>query len=307
MTDTESAGVGGAEIEPVSLARRAITLIGILVPFGAAVFAIVSLWGKGVDWIGLALLIGMYLASGLGITVGYHRHFVHRSFETVAPIKFVLAVLGSMAVEGPLLQWAAVHRRHHQHSDDAGDPHSPHYYGGGVRGVLLGLCHAHIGWMFKPSPANLDRYVQDLAADGVVRTASRLFPLWAIAGLLIPAGIGALLTGTWIGALHGFLWGGLVRIFLVHHATWSINSVCHLWGRRPFRCSDESRNNAICGILALGEGWHNNHHAFPTSARHGLRWWEFDASYLVIRMLEWSGLAWQVRVPSSEATAAKRA
>jgi stearoyl-CoA desaturase (delta-9 desaturase) len=169
------------------------------------------------------------------------------------------------------------------------------------------LCHAHIGWMFRPAPTNLDRYVRDLAADGIVRTVSRTFPIWAVAGLIIPAAIGAWWTGTWNGALHGLLWGGLVRIFLVHHATWSINSVCHLWGRRPFRCSDESRNNAICGILALGEGWHNNHHAFPTSARHGLRWWEFDASYLVIRVLEWLGLAWQVRVPTLEATAAKRA
>ncbi len=286
--------------------QRVVTLAGVVIPFVGLIIAIASLWGWGFSWVELSLLIGMYLASGLGITVGYHRLFVHRSFETVRPVKFILGVLGSMSVEGSLLRWAAMHRRHHQLSDEPGDPHSPHHYGGGARGVIAGWWHAHVGWMFAPSPANLMRYVRDLHADRLLRAVSRLFGVWVLLGLLIPTGLGALLTGTWTGALLGFLWGGLARIFLVHHVTWSINSVCHLWGTRPFQSADESRNNFLCGVLALGEGWHNNHHAFPASARHGLRWWEFDFSYLVIRVLELLGLAWSVRVPSPDIRASRR-
>jgi stearoyl-CoA desaturase (delta-9 desaturase) len=194
-----------------------------------------------------------------------------------------------------------MHRRHHQHSDGTDDPHSPNHHGEGLRGLLAGWWHAHVGWMFYKDPEDLSRYVGDLQADPVVRRVSSTWTLWSAAGLLLPAVLGGLITWSWTGALLGFIWGGLTRVFLVHHVTWSINSVCHLWGTRPFRSHDESRNNAIFGVLALGEGWHNNHHAFPTSARHGLRWWEFDASYLLIRGLELIGLAWKVKVPSAEA------
>jgi stearoyl-CoA desaturase (delta-9 desaturase) len=242
-------------------------------------------------------------ALSLGITIGYHRLFTHRAFDAPRAVQAVFAVLGSMAVEGPLLKWVATHRRHHQHSDDEHDPHSPHGHGAGV---LRGIWHAHVGWIFLPDYPALSRYVPDLAADRVMRTLSRLFPLWVAVGLMIPALLGGLLTLSWTGALLGFIWGGLARIFLVHHLTWSINSVCHIWGTQPFRSHDHSRNNAIFGVLAMGEGWHNNHHAFPTSARHGLRWWEFDASYWVIRAMSLLGLASNVRVPALQTMAAKR-
>ena len=284
-----------------SLGVRVATLLGVVLPFLGLAAAIFLAWGWGFSWLHLFLLAGMYLLTAVGITVGYHRLFTHKSFETTRPMKFIFGVLGSMAVEGPVLKWVAMHRRHHQHSDGTDDPHSPNHHGEGLRGLLAGWWHAHVGWMFYKDPEDLSRYVGDLQADPVVRRVSSTWTLWSAAGLLLPAVLGGLITWSWTGALLGFIWGGLTRVFLVHHVTWSINSVCHLWGTRPFRSHDESRNNAIFGVLALGEGWHNNHHAFPTSARHGLRWWEFDASYLLIRGLELIGLAWKVKVPSAEA------
>jgi stearoyl-CoA desaturase (delta-9 desaturase) len=247
----------------------------------------------------LALLVGGYLLTLGGLTVGFHRLFTHRSFQTTRPMQAVLGVLGSMAFQGPLFTWVGLHRQHHQYSDTPHDPHSPHTHGRGVRGFLRGFWHAHIGWAFAPMPDGLGRYVQDLRRSRLLGAVSELFPVWALLGLLIPAAVG-LVFGGWGGALTGFLWGGLVRVLLVHHVTWSINSVCHLWGGRPYPGGDHSRNNFVFGVLALGEGWHNNHHAFPTSARHGLRWWQIDLSYYVIRLLVWLGLAWQVRVPAHE-------
>jgi stearoyl-CoA desaturase (delta-9 desaturase) len=278
---------------------RIATLLFVVVPFLGMVAAVVLLWGLGFGWVQLGLLLGMYVLTALGITVGYHRLFTHRSFETGRTVKIILGVLGSMAVQGPLLKWVALHRRHHQYSDHQGDPHSPHHYGQGLVALLRGSWHAHVGWMFRPDPPDLPRYVMDLRQDGLLRTVSALFPVWVVVGLLIPAVLGGVLTGSWIGALLGLLWGGLARVFLIHHVTWSINSVCHLWGRQPFRLTDESRNNFVFGILALGEGWHNNHHAFQTSARHGLRWWQIDVSYWVIRLLALLGLAWRIRLPTS--------
>lgn len=292
-------------VEPSRL-ERIVTFLAVVLPFAGIVTAIVLSWGRGITWTELVVLGVMYSLTGVGVTVGFHRLFTHRSFDTVRPVKFILAVLGSMSVQGPLLKWVAVHRRHHAHSDHAEDPHSPHHHGGGVKGVLLGFLHAHVGWMFMPEYANLSRYVRDLHADRLLRAVSNLFGVWVLLGLLIPAAIGGWWTGTWTGALLGFLWGGLARVFLVHHLTWSINSVCHLWGTRPFESKDESRNNFLLGVLAFGEGWHNNHHAFPGSARHGLRWWELDISYLVIELLKLLGLAWRVRVPAPEMLAIKR-
>ncbi len=290
----------------VSRLHQAVVVVGVVVPFLGLIAAVSFWWGRGLSWTELSLFLGMYIATGLGVTVGYHRLFTHRSFETVRPVKVALAVLGSMAIEGPVLTWAAVHRRHHQHSDEAEDPHSPNHFGGGIRGVLTGLWHAHIGWMFAADPPNLSGYVADLREEKLIRVVSRLFGVWVVLGLLIPTVLGGLLTWTWTGAFLGFIWGGLVRIFFVHHATWSINSVCHLWGRRPFKSRDLSRNNFLFGVVGLGEGWHNNHHAFPASARHGLRWWELDLSYLVIEALRIVGLAWRVRLPGPRALAAKR-
>jgi stearoyl-CoA desaturase (delta-9 desaturase) len=280
---------------------RLANFLAVTVPFLGFVAAAVFLWGRGFRWVELALLLGMYALTGLGITVGFHRLFTHRAFETNRVVQFILAALGSMAIQGPLLRWVALHRRHHQHSDTSQDPHSPHHQGQGLVGLLRGAWHAHLGWVFRPDPPNLSHYVNDLYQDRPVRVASAMFPVWVSVGLLLPAVLGGLLAGTWTGAWLGLLWGGLARTFLVHHVTWSVNSVCHLWGSRPFNKGDQSRNNFLFGLVALGEGWHNNHHAFPTSARHGLRWWQPDVSYWVIRSLALVGLAWNVKVPGRRA------
>jgi stearoyl-CoA desaturase (delta-9 desaturase) len=290
----------------LSLAEQIGNLMAVVLPLVGLALAGIFLWGYGFSWVHLGLLLGMYILTGLGITIGYHRLFTHKAFEARLPLKAALAVLGSMAVEGPLLKWVAVHRRHHQHSDEHDDPHSPNVFGGGLLGVLKGLWHAHLGWIFKSDPPQLSRYVPDLQKDGLLRVLSNLFPLWVLIGLMLPALLGGLITLSWTGALLGFIWGGLVRIFLVHHITWSINSVCHLWGSKPFRNHDESRNNFVFGVLAFGEGWHNNHHAFPTSARHGLAWWQIDVSYWVIRAMEFMRLAYNVKIPAMAAMAAKR-
>lgn len=293
--------------EPASLAMRATVLTIVVLPIIGLGFAVWSTWGWGFSWLYLSLLIVMYLLTGLGITIGYHRLFTHKSFETNRVVTFLLGVFGSMAIEGPLIRWVAAHRKHHQHSDSEKDPHSPNTHGGGVWAVLVGFWHAHIGWMFDQCPSDLDRYVPDLKRDRMLRVISSLFPLWVLLGLIIPTIIGGVVSGTWFGALLGLAWGGLARVFLVHHVTWSVNSVCHIWGTRAYKTADLSRNNPIFGVLALGEGWHNNHHAFPASARHGLRWWQIDLSYLVIRGLAAVRLARDVRLPRPEHVASKRA
>lgn len=285
----------------ISLGVRVANLIAVIVPFCAFVWAIISLWGRGFGWIDFLLMAAMYSLTVLGITVGFHRLFTHRSFETPRFVAFTFAVLGSMAVQGRLFNWVALHRRHHQHSDKINDPHSPHSETESAWGVLRGIWHSHVGWVFRPKPLDLGRYVKDLQQSSTLRLANRLFFVWVALGLLLPAVAGGLLTRTWMGAFWGFMWGGLVRVLLVHHVTWSINSVCHLWGRQPFRSGDQSRDNLLLGVLAFGEGWHNTHHAFPTSARHGLRWWQPDLSYWVIRAMEVVGLAWNVKLPSQTA------
>ena len=287
--------------ESLDIYPRLINGAGVTLPLAGLVVAICLLWGVAFFWQYLVIVAVMYLLTGFGITIGYHRLFTHRSFKTPKPVAATLAILGSMAVEGPLLHWVAVHRKHHQFSDDHGDPHSPHHHGAGLVATLRGMWHAHIGWSLgRRLRFNMAHHVRDLSKDRTLLWISRLFPLWAVLGLIIPAVAGGLWTMTWTGVLLGFIWGGLVRVLLIHHVTWSINSVCHLWGSRPYDSDDHSRNNPVFGILALGEGWHNNHHAFPTSARHGLRWWQFDASYLVIRLMERIGLASDVRVPTYE-------
>jgi stearoyl-CoA desaturase (delta-9 desaturase) len=301
---SESANVliTGAELplrargsEAISTRVRLLNLTAVILPFLGFMAVVVSLWGRGVHWVECGLLLGMYVLTAVGITVGYHRLFTHRAFEANRMVQFVLAVLGSMAVEGPLLKWVAIHRCHHQHSDTHEDPHSPHEQGDSFLGVLRGLWHAHVGWFFQPDPPDLPHYVKDLHQSGLLRAASNLFPLWVALGVLIPAALGGLLTGTWMGVLSGLLWSGLARIFLVHHVTWSVNSICHLWGSQPFRTGDQSRNNFLFGVLGFGEGWHNNHHAFPTSARFGLRWWQIDLGYWLICVLDLLGLASKVR------------
>jgi stearoyl-CoA desaturase (delta-9 desaturase) len=290
----------------VDLTTRIVNLLAVTLPIAGLIAAIVLLWGVAFSWVYLMILGVMYALTGLGITVGYHRYFTHRSFKTSGPVAATLAALGSMAMEGPVLQWAAVHRSHHQHSDDHNDPHSPHHHGSGVWGTMRGLWHAHVGWMFRSRTSGLNRYVVDLQKERLTRWMSRLFPLWAVVGLVLPAVVGGVITWSWTGVLLGFIWGGLVRVLLVHHVTWSVNSVCHIWGTRPFKSNDESRNNVVFGALAFGEGWHNNHHAFPTSARHGLNWWQLDISYMVIRAMALVGLVSEIRTPTPERIAAKR-
>jgi len=257
-----------------------LVLISVIAPLLGTLYAIVLLWNQLVNIGDIAILVGMYMATAFGITIGYHRMLTHRSFEAHPAIRFLLLALGSMAVQGPANVWAATHIKHHATSDTEDDPHSP----------LAGFFHAHIGWVlaFNEVP-NLDQYGKWLRKDRMVQFMSKTMVVWVALGLLIPY-----LLGGW----HGLIWGGLVRIFLNNHVTWSVNSVCHTFGRRTFETSDRSKNNWVVGLLAMGEGWHNNHHAFPRSAFHGLRWWQVDGSAYVIRGLERLGLVWNVyRVP----------
>ncbi len=297
---------GAATAEDWSPARRKLVIINavtvLLPPLGLAA-AVVLCWGTAFNGWYLLLLVSMSLFTALGVTIGYHRLCTHKSFATPAAIRYLFAVAGSMAVQGPVIRWCAEHRKHHQHSDTSQDPHSPHMsargsWGEGFRATLRGAYHAHIGWLFTAHSRGLGRYAADLQADPVLVMADRQFTSWVVAGMVLPAILCGVISMSWWGALLGFLWGGLVRVMVVHHVTWSVNSICHLWGTRPFRSGDESRNNALVAFFSLGEGWHNNHHAFPASARHGLRWWEVDVSYLIIRLMALVGLARNVRVPS---------
>jgi stearoyl-CoA desaturase (delta-9 desaturase) len=285
----------------VSRAQKIGNLLGVFVPVAAFVGALVLLWEKFVGPVDLAVMPLMYVATGLGVTVGFHRLLTHRAFDTSRWLRATFAVLGSMSVQGPVIHWVADHRKHHAYTDEDGDPHSPHVDGG-----LRGLWHAHVGWLFSlAGRADPERYARDLVTDPLMRAISRLFPGWVALGLAIPFGIGYAVTGTLRGALIGLLWGGLVRIFLLHHVTFAINSVCHFFGRRRFATADESRNVFWLALPSFGEAWHHNHHAFPRSAFHGLRRREIDPGGLVIRALERAGLAWNVVRPSRERQAEK--
>ncbi|MHB1809535.1 MAG: acyl-CoA desaturase [Solirubrobacteraceae bacterium] len=279
-----------------------------VVPLGLLGFAASRAWGGALRWSDLVVLAILYALTGLGVTVGFHRLFTHRSFKAAAPLRFLLAVLGSAAIEGPLIEWVSNHRRHHQFSDATGDPHSPHHHGRGVSGALRGLLHAHVGWILKgDAAATPERYAKDLLADPIARLVDRTFLVWLLAGLAMPFALGGALTGTVAGALGGLLWGGAVRIFLLHHATFSINSVCHFFGRQPYLTGDESRNVAWLALPTLGEAWHNNHHAFPSSARHGRSRWQLDPSWWTIAALVGCGVAWDVVEPSLARQLHKRA
>jgi stearoyl-CoA desaturase (Delta-9 desaturase) len=299
-----------AEMVPVEheTPERVVRTAIIALPIAALGSAGWLAWGGSLHWQDLLVLAIVYSLSGAGITVGYHRLFTHRSFKTSRALRMLFAVLGSMAVEGSVVEWVATHRRHHDFSDKPGDPHSPHAeHAPGWRGALGGLIHAHVGWMFRGKDmANPGRYARDLMADRDLRFISRTFPLWVLAGLALPFGLGTLLTGSIVGGLTGLLWGGAVRIFLLHHATFSINSLCHFFGRSPFGTGDESRNLGWLAPITFGEAWHNNHHAFPTSARHGLGRWQLDPGAWLIAALERSHLAWDVVRISPERQRAKR-
>jgi stearoyl-CoA desaturase (delta-9 desaturase) len=279
----------------------------VLVPFVALAIAVPSLWGWGLTWTDLGIAAVMYVISGLGITVGYHRYFTHGSFKAARPLRIALAVAGSVAVQGPVVQWVADHRRHHAFSDRQGDPHSPWRYGDDTRALLKGMFHAHVGWLFDRQQTNPERYAPDLLKDAALRRTSRLFIVWAFLGLALPAVAGGLLTGSWAGAWSAFFWAGLVRVALLHHVTWSINSLCHTIGARPFTARDRSTNFWPLAILSFGESWHNLHHADPTCARHGVLRGQLDISARVIWAFEKLGWAHGVKWPDPVRLAAKRA
>jgi stearoyl-CoA desaturase (delta-9 desaturase) len=276
--------------------EKGVNLGAVVVPFLATVAAIALLWNSLVGWADLAIMAATYLLTAVGITVGFHRLLTHRSFQTAKPVERLLAVLGSMAVQGPVISWVADHRKHHAHTDVEGDPHSPHVgHGGGVRGLLTGLWHAHAGWLLSTQGrAEWERYAPDLCEDPGMRAIARGFVPLVVLSLALPALAGYIVSGTLAGAATGLLWGGLVRIFFVHHVTWSINSVCHFFGTRRFDTEDRSTNVFWLALPSLGESWHHNHHAFPRSAVHGLRRWEIDPSGMVISAMEKLGLAWNV-------------
>ncbi|HSZ12985.1 MAG TPA: fatty acid desaturase [Solirubrobacteraceae bacterium] len=287
---------------------RVANVVVMVLPLALVGLAAWLTWGGALRWPDLVALAVTYLLTGLGITVGFHRLLTHRSFKTSPALRGVLAALGSAAVEGPVIEWVANHRKHHQFSDEAGDPHSPHVdHAAGWRGALGGLFHAHVGWILGGDAlADEQHYAKDLLADPVVRFVDRTFVLWVAVGLAFPFALGFALTGSLVGGLAALLWGGAVRMFLLHHATFSINSMCHFFGRRSFATGDESRNLSWLALPTLGEAWHNNHHAFPTSARHGLRWWQLDPSAWLIAGLARTGLVWDVIRITPERQQAKR-
>jgi stearoyl-CoA desaturase (delta-9 desaturase) len=278
--------------------ERRITFVAVVTPFIGLLAAVFLLWRTGVGPTELWLLGIMYAVSLIGIGVGFHRYLTHRAFETTRVVRIVLAIMGSVAAQGPVLFWVALHRRHHATSDREGDPHSPHLHGEGVKNFLRGFWHAHTGWLFVHEVHDWSILAPDLIRDRTLFRINRLYFLWVMSGLAIPGAVEGIITGTWQGVAKGILWGGLVRICLGHHTTWSVNSICHIVGTRPFRTNDRSVNNFWLAIPSFGESWHNNHHAFPNSAFHGLRWWQIDLSGYLIRLLQLTGLAWNVKAPS---------
>jgi stearoyl-CoA desaturase (delta-9 desaturase) len=298
VAKTKSAERLGELTQPVEheTADRIITGLVTAIPFLLLAVAAWQVWDQALHWRDLAILAVAYALTGLGVTVGFHRLLTHRSFKTGPVVRGVLAAIGSAAIEGPVISWVADHRKHHAFSDEPGDPHSPHVgHGVGWTGALRGLFHAHLGWLFiHTERGSKQRFARDLIKDPVVSMVDRTFLLWAVLGLAVPFAVGYALGGTLAAGLTALLWGGAVRVFLVHHVTYSINSVCHVFGRRRFATTDESRNVFWLALPTMGESWHNNHHAFPTSAAHGLRRGELDPSAAVIRLLERLGLAWDV-------------
>ena len=302
-------GPGADEIQPVANERRDRIITGTVtvVPFLALGVVCWQLWERALHWHDIVVFLVVYAATGLGITVGFHRLLTHRAFKTRRWVRATFAAMGSAAIEGPVISWVADHRKHHVYADQEGDPHSPHVdHGVGWRGALRGLFHAHVGWLFlHDQRAAKDRFARDLLDDPAIRFVDRTFVLWVALGLLVPFGLGYALGGSLGAGLTGLLWGGAVRMLVLHHVTYSINSLCHFFGSRRFDTDDHSRNLLWLAPLSFGESWHNNHHAFPTSARHGLRPWEVDISAAVIRGLESVGLAWDVVRVSGERQVAR--
>jgi stearoyl-CoA desaturase (delta-9 desaturase) len=302
----------GPETEPVRdrpahhRAAEAVTAVIVFLPLLAVALALVRWFGRDVLARDLVLAVVLYAVTGHGITVGFHRLFAHRSFRAPRVVRAALAVAGSMAFEGPLIGWVADHRCHHAFTDTARDPHSPHRYGDGAAARLRGLWHAHVGWLFEHNPTSRTRFARDLCLDRDLVVIDRLFPLWCVLSLAVPFGVGWLLGGTLATAATSLLWGGAVRICVLHHVTWCVNSLCHTFGRTPYRTHDMSGNLSALAVLSMGESFHNTHHAFPNSARHGLDAGELDSSAALIRWLERRGWVSEVRQPTPEDQSARR-
>ncbi len=279
------------------ITERVVTSLFVAGPAVVLAIALPLLWGNAVNLHDLVLAGVMYLVAGFGISVGFHRLFTHSSFTPNRPLKLILAAAGSMAFEGSVTSWVANHRRHHMFSDQPGDPHSPHRYGTGALAQAKGFAFAHVGWLFTPDATSTTRFAPDLLRDDDIVLATRLFPVFAVMSLAIPFGIGWMITGTFTGALTALIWAGFVRMALFHHVTWSINSVCHMFGTRPFKTKDRSTNFAPLALLSLGESWHSYHHANPSSARHGVLPRQVDLSAGLIRLLERAGWVTRVRWP----------
>ena len=277
-----------------------------LIPFLGTIFAVTIALVSGINSVDIWLLVVMYVLNVIGIEVGFHRYFSHNAFQTKTSVRAGLAILGSMAAQGPVNYWVSNHRRHHQYSDSSGDLHSPHIREDQPLNRWQGLWHAHIGWIFQHELTNTIVYAKDLLRDPLIYKINRLYLWWIVLGLTIPAVLGGLFTLSWTGMFSGLLWGGIVRLFLVQQGTFIVNSVCHVWGSRPFLTSDRSTNNIWLALPSLGGSWHNNHHTFPYSATNRLDWWQVDISGWLIQALGKLGLAWNIRVPSSEVIKAKK-
>jgi stearoyl-CoA desaturase (Delta-9 desaturase) len=300
-------GVKLLEAKQARLQRR-LVLIVTVIPFAGFLAAVWTLWGTGLSMLDASIFLATYCFAGLGVTVGFHRLFTHKSFDATPWFKNLLAIAGSMAIQGPVIRWVADHRRHHAFADQPGDPHSPHLdEGPGIRGVAKGLWHAHIGWFFDDEQTSARRWAPDLVKDPAMRRIDSLFPLWAVLSFGLPPLIGWTVTGTLRGAVTAFLWGSLVRIFFLHHVTWSVNSICHFYGQRPYKTTDFSTNNWLLSIVSFGESWHNNHHAFPTSAVHGIGRGQIDLSAGAIRVLQKVGIARDVKVATEKQLDRKQA
>jgi stearoyl-CoA desaturase (Delta-9 desaturase) len=281
-------------------AEHLLVHVFVIVPLLALLAAVPLAWGWGLSWVDVGLAVGCYLLSGFGVTVGFHRYFTHRAFTANRPLRNGLAIAGSMALQGDVITWVADHRRHHAFADKEGDPHSPWLFGTTPAALAKGFWHAHTGWMFGRDQTNAARFVPDLLADRDIARIARQFPLWTAVSLAAPALLGALITMSWWGGLTAFFWAGLVRVAVLHHVTWSINSICHIIGERPFTARGKATNVWPLAILSMGESWHNLHHADPTCARHGVQPGQVDMSARVIRFLEQLGWAREVRWPTTE-------
>jgi stearoyl-CoA desaturase (Delta-9 desaturase) len=293
------------EPEPNGTAARLTIAAFVVIPMLAVLAAVPLAWGWGLGWRDIMIGFVFYVVSGMGISMGFHRHFTHLSFKAAKPLRVALAIAGSLAIEGPLLVWVADHRRHHKYSDREGDPHSPWRFGNDVRALSKGFLYAHVGWLFDPNQTSQQKFCPDLLADRSIRRVSNNFGVWAAVSLLGPALVGGLWSMSWLGAVTAFFWASLVRVCLLHHVTWSINSVCHTFGNEDFDVRDKSRNVAWLAILSFGESWHNLHHADPTCARHGALKGQIDISARVIRWAEQLGWVWHVRWPDEQRLSGK--